>query len=104
MFQLEGYPQRTQWGGPEDGVIDPGGQGVIVSTTTPSYLPTLAILDLHLERVFKLGGTKKAHLVVDCFNVLNSAAPEDIDIQFEWGKVTSIPSPRRFRGGVRFEF
>jgi len=30
--------------------------------------------------------------------------PTDIDIQFEYGKVTAIPTSRRFRGGLRFEF
>jgi Carboxypeptidase regulatory-like domain/TonB dependent receptor-like, beta-barrel/TonB-dependent Receptor Plug Domain len=104
MWLTEAYPQLTQWGGPDDGVIDPGGLGRIVAVTEPSYLPTQALLDLHLERAFKFSNSKAVRLVVDGFNVFNSNTPTDIDIQYEWGKVTAIPTSRLFRFGARFEF
>ena len=43
--------------------------------------------------------------MVDGFNIFNSSTPNDINIsESGFGKVTSIPTSRRFRGGVRFEF
>jgi outer membrane receptor protein involved in Fe transport len=105
MWLTESYPQHTPYGDPEGGVIDPGGLGRIVSVDEPTYLPTQTLLDLHLEKSLKLGNAKRAlHLVVDGFNVFNSSTPTDMDIQFEYGKVTAIPTSRRFRFGARFEF
>jgi len=104
MWLTESYPQLTQWGGPEDGVVDPGGLARIVSVEKPTYLPTQSLLDLHIEKAFKLGGARSLNLIVDGFNVFNSSTPNNIDIQYEWGKVTAIPSSRRFRAGARFQF
>ena len=103
MWQLESFPQHTEWAEPEGGVIEVGGQNRIV-TADPEYLPGQTLLDLHLERAFSLGKQRTLHLVVDGFNLFNSNTPTDIDIQWEWGKVTAIPASRRFRGGLRFEF
>jgi hypothetical protein len=106
MWRLEGYPQRTQFGNPPGGVIIPGGlpQIVAVDPNSPDNLPTLTILDLHLERAFKLGGAKAVHVVFDGFNMFNTNTPTDMDVQFEYGKVTNIPQGRRFRFGARFQF
>jgi hypothetical protein len=106
MWLTESYPQHTPFGDPPGGVIDPGGidRIVAVDPNHPDYLPTEALLDLHVERAFKLGGTRKIHVVFDGFNVFNSHAPTDIDVQFEYGKVTAIPTSRRVRFGARYEF
>jgi outer membrane receptor protein involved in Fe transport len=104
-WRVEGYPQTTQFGAPEGGVIIPGGlaQIVAVDPNDPDHLPTLALFDLHLEKAFDVG-SDRLHLIVDGFNLFNSNTPTDIDIQFEYGKVTQIPTSRRFRMGVRYEF
>jgi len=106
MWLTESYPQHTPFGDPPGGVIDPGGidRIVAVDPNNPDYLPTEALLDLHIERAFKLGATRKIHVVLDGFNVFNSNTPTDIDVQFEYGKVTAIPTSRRFRFGARYEF
>ncbi|HVO12926.1 MAG TPA: TonB-dependent receptor [Vicinamibacteria bacterium] len=106
MWQLESYPVHSTWADPPGGVIDPGGLGRIVAgdPNNPTILPTQALLDVHLEKAFKLGGSRTLNLIVDGFNLFNSYTPTDIDIQFEWGKVTAIPESRRFRAGVRFQF
>jgi hypothetical protein len=104
MWKLEIYPQLTQWGGPSDGVIDPGGSGHIVSGSDPVYLPTRALFDLHLDKVFKIQANRSVHLVVDGFNMFNIHTPTDMDTLWEYGKVTAIPQSRRFRFGLKFEF
>jgi len=103
LWKLETYDLLTQSGGPSDGVVDPGGEGQIVAVTDPSYLPTQTLLDLHLDKVFKMR-TQSVHFVVDGFNIFNSFTPTDVDPLFEYGKVTAIPRSRRFRFGARFEF
>jgi len=104
MWKLENYPQHNQGSDPPGGVIDGGSR--IVADEKPTYLPSQHLLDLHLEKAFKVSGeARKLHLVVDGFNVFNSSTPNDINIsESGFGKVTSIPSSRRFRGGIRFEF
>jgi hypothetical protein len=104
VWQLESYPQHTQWASPEGGVIDPGGTYRIVGVSEPEYLPAQAILDLRLEKAIALGGQRKLRFVVDGFNVFNTNTVTNIDYQFEYGKATGIVASRRFRASARFEF
>jgi outer membrane receptor protein involved in Fe transport len=105
VWKLDEYPLHTQYGEAPGGVIDTGGGAIVAGDpTNPDYLPKLTLLDLHLEKAFSLGGPRKLHLVVDGFNVFNSYTPMNIDVQWEYGKVTSIPQSRRFRLGVRYQF
>jgi Carboxypeptidase regulatory-like domain/TonB dependent receptor len=107
MWLLEDYPVHSQFESPPGGVIDPGGlpQVLGVDPNDPDYLPSQHLFDLHLARSFKLGGAaQKVMLVLDGFNIFNSSAPLDMDVHFEYGKVTSIPQSRRFRFGARYEF
>jgi hypothetical protein len=107
MWRLEGYPERTQFGGQSGGVINPAGspQIVAVDANDPDYLPNLTLLDLHVEKPFKLGGQKALHLVVDGFNVFNSNAATNMIVATEgYGKIENIPQGRRFRAGVRLQF
>lgn len=107
VWLREEYPVRAPWGGPPNSIIDPGGIHTVVAVdpNDPEYLPNQHLLDLHLERAFPIGGgSRKLHLIVDGFNIFNSSSATDVDTQFEFGKITAIPSPRRLRGGVRFEF
>jgi hypothetical protein len=107
MWMLGGYPERTQFGGQEGGVINPGGspQIVVVDPNDPDTLPNLTLLDLHVEKPFKLGGQKALHLVVDGFNVFNSNAAMNMNVSTEgYGKIDNIPQGRKFRGGLRLTF
>jgi hypothetical protein len=107
VWKLEGYPQHTQGGNPPGGVIDPGGlpQIVAVDPNDPDHLPNLTLLDLHLEKPFKLGGQRTLHLVVDGFNVLNSNTATNMSVYGDgYGRIDNIPQGRRFRGGVRLQF
>jgi len=106
FWQQESYPQLTQFGGPENGVVDPGGlpQIVAVDPKNPSNFPTLTLFDLHLEKRFKFGKEQSVRFIVDGFNIFNTFTPTDADPLNEYGKVTSIPQSRRFRFGARYEF
>jgi hypothetical protein len=106
MWKLDDYPVHTQFGNPPGGVIIPGGLAQIVGVdpNDPTYLPHQHLLDLHLERAFKVGGSSSLHVVVDGFNIFNSSTATDMDPHFEFGKITAIASSRRFRGGIRYQF
>jgi len=106
VWKLESYPQHTQWAAPPGGVIDPGGVDRIIAIdpTKPDYLPTQSILDLRLEKAFKLGGQKAFSVVLDGFNVFNVNTATNIDYQWEYGKVTGIVGSRRFRVSARYQF
>ncbi|MCP4217878.1 MAG: TonB-dependent receptor [bacterium] len=67
--------------------------------------PTSKILDLRLEKTFKLGGAKKVGFILDIFNVFNQGIVtgySTLSTSFE--TVTGISDPRAFRAGVRFWF
>ena len=106
LWQLETYPQHTQFGDPPGGVIDTGGLGQIVAVDPkhPAYLPTLTLFDLRVEKSFRMPGNQTVRFIVDGFNIFNTFTPTDVDPTFEYGKVTAIPSSRRFRFGARWEF
>jgi hypothetical protein len=103
VWQLENYPQHTEFGDPPGGVIDTGGLDQLVGVSSPAYLPKRTLLDLHFDKVFKIQN-QSIHFIVDGFNVFNSFTPTDVDPIFEYGKVTAIPQSRRFRFGARYEF
>jgi carboxypeptidase family protein/TonB-dependent receptor-like protein len=108
VWQLDGYPEHTQFGNPPGGVIVPGGtpQIVAVDPNKPDYLPTLTVLDLHAEKAIKFaGGKQSVNLVLDGFNVFNTNTATDMTIMTDgYGRVTSIPQGRRFRLGLRYQF
>jgi outer membrane receptor protein involved in Fe transport len=107
IWMIDGYPQHTQWADPPGGVLDPGGNGQIVSPNpnNPDYLPNLTLLDLHAEKAIKLGRTQTLHVVLDGFNVFNTNTPTDMGVMVDgYGRVTNIPQGRRFRLGVRYQF
>ncbi len=107
VWELENYPQHTQFGDPPGGVIIPNGlpQVVSVDPNDPDNLPNLALLDLHAAKIFRLGEQQSLHVVLDGFNIFNTNTPTDMGVVGEgYGNVTNIPQGRRFRFGVRFEF
>ena len=71
-------------------------------------LPTFWLLNMRLERRFRIGSLGRIDVIIDAFNILNRAlatrkfgianAPDLYD------RVTEIISPRIFRLGVRYTF
>ena len=102
LWQLETYPQHTQFGDPPGGVIDPGGLGQIVAIDPkhPAYLPTLTLFDLRVEKSFKVPANQTVRFIVDGFNIFNTFTPTDVDPTFEYRQghghplVTPVPVRR----------
>jgi outer membrane receptor protein involved in Fe transport len=105
VWQLEGIPQHSEWGNPPGSVIE-GGIGTIVSVdpTKPRYLPRQSILDFRVEKAIRLAKYGSVHVVLDVFNLFNSNTPNDLDYQYEFGKVGGILEPRTFRLSFLYQF
>jgi outer membrane receptor protein involved in Fe transport len=98
-------------------IITPGGaEGQIVAQdgTKPLYMPVLSILDLRLDKSFKLG-PGNLRVMLDMFNIFNSKAVTnamvkkisvpDTDILLrDVGRVVGLVAPRTFRLGVLYQF
>jgi hypothetical protein len=91
-------------------VITTGGDQIVaMDPTQPLYLPSQTIMDLHLERAFKMG-PGNLHLILDGFNIFNSkdvtnAITKVVDASMPFqGQLTGILSPRTFRVGIMYEF
>jgi hypothetical protein len=71
--------------------------------------PAQVILDIKVEKVFRLGGSRSLAAFIDGFNIFNGNKAVEVQtesgspvMQFE--QVLAIMQPRIFRAGVRFEF
>jgi outer membrane receptor protein involved in Fe transport len=103
LWRLEGYPARTQWGGPDDGIIATGG-GRIVSSTEPFILPSLALFDFRAEKAINIKRYGSIHVVLDVFNIFNSANVTNADYSGLWGRIEGISDARRFRLSFMYQF
>jgi hypothetical protein len=104
LWRLEPYSVATEWGQPEGSVIPGGGTGRIVSSTTPTYLPSLAIFDIRAEKAFKLARYGSLHVVLDIFNIFNDANVTNAEYSGLWGRITGISDARRFRLSFMYQF
>jgi len=104
VWEWLGYPTITQWSAAgAEGAILPGGLVRIIKDTEPTYLPTLALLDLRLEKAFKLSRYGALHVVLDILNAFNAANVTNIDIG-NWGRITGLSDARRFRLSFMYQF
>ena len=72
-----------------------------------NHLPAVAMLDLRLEKVFRLPEIGRIGLILDIFNVLNNneiLGKGNNAYSSSFGLTTEIVNPRLFRFGVRFQF
>jgi hypothetical protein len=98
-------------------IITSGGasqQIVAQAGTQPLYMPVLSILDLRLDKSFKLG-PNKLRFMLDMFNLFNSKAVTNAmlkkigvsgtDILLrDVGRVVGLVAPRTFRLGILYQF
>jgi hypothetical protein len=103
LWQLENYAVRTQWGGIEGSVIS-SGLNRIVGSTEPTYMPTLAVFDLRLERAFKISKYGAVHVVMDVLNLFNKANVTNAEYIGLWGRITGLTDARRFRLSFMYQF
>jgi len=85
-----------------------GTQLVAQDPTKPFYMPILKILDLRLEKAFRLGPGKLS-VIFDAFNVFNSqdvtnAYTKKTEGTDTIGQITGIVAPRKYRGGIMYAF
>ena len=99
------------------GVILNGGSGmpgqiVAQDPNAPLYLPAQKILDLHLEKTFKLGNGN-LHILLDGFNIFNAhdvtnAMVKTVEtagiVTRNVGRVVGLTTPRTFRLGMMYDF
>ena len=99
------------------GVILEGGSGmpgqiVAQDPNDPLYLPAQKILDLHVEKTFKLG-RGNLHVMLDGFNIFNShdvtnAMVKTVEVAGvlarDVGRVVGLTTPRTFRLGLMYDF
>ena len=104
LWKLENYPVRSQWGGVEGSVITGFGLNRIVNSEEPTYLPSLSVFDLRLEKAFKIKTYGAVHVVMDVLNLFNKANVTNIDYAGLWGRVTGITDGRRFRLSLMYQF
>lgn len=103
LWKLENYAVHSQYGFPEGSVIS-GGLNRIVGSTTPTYLPYLAILDFRLEKAIQLSKYGAVHVVLDVLNAFNRANVTDAEYIGLWGRITGLTDARRFRLSFMYQF
>jgi len=104
LWRLEAYPGLTQWSEPDAfGIIATGG-GRIVSSIEPVILPSLALFDLRAEKAFNIKRYGSFHVVLDVFNIFNSANVTNSDYSGLWGRIEGITDARRFRLSFMYQF
>ena len=103
LWKLENYAVRSQWGGIEGSVIS-GGLNRIVGSTEPTYLPTLSVFDVRLERAFKISTYGAIHVVLDVLNAFNNANVTNAEYIGLWGRITGLTDARRFRLSFMYQF
>jgi hypothetical protein len=85
------------------------GQAIINAETKGSRgLPAQAILDMRLEKIFRLGGVSLG-LFADGFNLLNGNKATEVQVRSDslaliFAQMTRIEDPSAVRLGFRFEF
>jgi hypothetical protein len=103
LWKLENYAVRSQWGGIEGSVISQG-LNRIVGSTTATYMPTLAIFDVRLEKAIKISKYGAVHVVLDVLNAFNAANVMNAEYIGLWGRITGLSDARRFRLSFMYQF
>ncbi len=102
--QLSGKP----WAGIAQVRLPQGSRAIYVETRGAQNLPSQALLDLRVSKIFRFGKQRKLELLVDVLNVLNETAPENVVSRNvfspNFGEGSSFVEPRRAMLGIKFVF
>jgi outer membrane receptor protein involved in Fe transport len=95
-YTLEGRIPRS---------VDPNRSVIFLEPRGSNRYPTSSILDLRVEKTFKLGDKTKLGLLVDVFNLFNQGIVTSYDtMSTSFEEILSISYPRAIRAGLRFWF
>jgi len=110
IWPVQGVPIWASWMSypPASGTyigVGWGDQMVASDPDKPDWLPATTILDLSLQKTFKLGNVGQLNISFDALNALNSSAPDRVVYTSpNYGLVSSLVWPRTYRLGVKFMF
>jgi outer membrane receptor protein involved in Fe transport len=77
----------------------------MVADDDPDWMPSTTIVDLNLRKRFDFGSRVGLTLSIDGFNIFNEGAANRVGYTgADYGQVTSLTLPRRFRGGIKIDF
>ena len=85
-----------------------GNRTIRVEPIGTNRYPSVAILDLRLDKSFDMGKFGKFSPMLDVFNMMNSGVPTTVrttnTATAPFKEVTAILNPRVIRFGVRYNF
>ena len=85
-----------------------GARTIRVQPIDSNRYPSVAILDLRLDKTFNMGKFGKVQPMLDIFNIMNSGVPTTVrttnTATAPFNDVTAILNPRVIRFGFRFNF
>jgi outer membrane receptor protein involved in Fe transport len=68
-------------------------------------MPATTIVDLNLRKRFGIGRGTGISVSFDVLNAFNEGSPSRVGYtQDDYGKVTALVVPRRYRLGLKFDF
>jgi len=97
----------TGWPPPEGTILDDVWRPMMVATDPkkPDWMPATTIVDINLQKTFKLGTIGQLNISFDALNAFNSSAADRVVYtQANYGLVSSVVMPRIYRLGVKFMF
>jgi hypothetical protein len=109
IFAVEHLPMCSIWDGGmiEGRVLGTSSQEIIVASdpNDPQWMPSTTIADLSLARSFRLGRYGDLRVILDVLNILVNGGANGVAFsQWDYGRVTSVVSPRITRLGLRYSF
>ena len=85
-----------------------GARTIRVEPIDSNRYPSVAILDLRLDKTFEMGKFGRVTPMLDVFNIMNSGVPTTVrttnTATAPFNDVTAILNPRVIRFGFRFNF
>jgi outer membrane receptor protein involved in Fe transport len=110
-----GVNYRFQSGFPYAGIVPDGAAGLNVCNFNCAFFSqnldqnrseSVNLMNFRIDKAFQLGGTKKATLMLDIYNILNADPVTNFNqiLGATYKKVIAVLDPRVFQMGFRFEF
>jgi outer membrane receptor protein involved in Fe transport len=111
LFPIDqGFNVYASWMGdfdPEVHFTETGWHNRIVADNPddPDWMPATTIVDLNLRKRFGIGRGTGISVSFDVLNAFNEGSPSRVGYtQDDYGKVTALVVPRRYRLGLKFDF